>query len=123
MTMTYSTQSAGTPTESTVTDAGAETDQAESTGASDAGRRDVIVPLRVYKAVTVFSTLFAILAIVVGFVVLDTATNRGMAAVSAIDPLLALLGLGSILFGAVVYAYSTRFRTEGMAGEGGETDG
>ncbi|ACV10763.1 hypothetical protein Huta_0576 [Halorhabdus utahensis DSM 12940] len=123
MTMTYATQSAGTPTESTATDAGAETDQAESTGASDAGRRDVIVPLRVYKAVTVFSTLFAILAIVVGFVVLDTATNRGMAAVSAIDPLLALLGLGSILFGAVVYAFSTRFRTEGMAGEGGETDG
>jgi len=121
--MTYATHSAGTRTESTATDAGAETDQAETAGSDDAGRRDVVVPLRVYKSVTVFSTLFAILAIVIGFATLDAATNRGMASVSAIDPLLALLGLGAILFGAVVYAFSTRFRTEGMAGEGGETDG
>ncbi|MFB6128567.1 MAG: hypothetical protein ABEJ47_02275 [Halorhabdus sp.] len=118
--MTYTTQSSGTKAESSAT-AQTETDRVESDGTGD--RRDVIVPLRVYKAVTVFSTLFAVVAIVVGFVILDVATNRGMAPVSAIDPLLSLAGLGAIIAGAVVYAFSTRFRTEGMAGEGGETDG
>lgn len=121
--MTYATQSAGTQTESTATDADAETDQTEIAGRADSGRRDVVVPIRVYKAVTVFSTLFAILAIVLGFVLLDVATNRGMADVSAIDPLLALVGLGVILFGAVLYAFSTRFRTEAMAPAGGEHNG
>lgn len=123
MTMTHVTQSAGTSTETTTPESGAETDRGEVAETDDTARRNVVVPLRVYKAVTVFSTLFAVLAIVVGFVVLDVATNRGMAPVSAIDPLLSLLGLGAILFGAVVYAFSTRFRTEGMAAEGGETDG
>ncbi|CCQ34726.1 conserved hypothetical protein [Halorhabdus tiamatea SARL4B] len=121
--MTYATNSAGRATESTAPESSAESDHLEGAGTDDAGRRDVVVPLRVYKAVTVFSTLFAVLAIVIGFVVLDAATNRGMAPVSAIDPLLSLLGLGAILFGAVVYAFSTRFRTAGMADEGGETDG
>ena len=86
-------------------------------------RRDVIVPLRVYKAVSVFSTLIAVVAIVAGFIALDSATNRATAELSAVNPLVALAGLGLILGGAVVYAFSTRFRTDGMGPDGGETDG
>jgi hypothetical protein len=76
--------------------------------------RDVEVPLDVYKAVTVFSTLFAVLAVVVGFVLIDTATNRAQAAVEDVNLLLALLGLGAIALGAATYAFSTRFRARGM---------
>ncbi|WP_248299360.1 DUF7315 family membrane protein [Halorhabdus amylolytica] len=112
------------PTESTVTDGHEKTDKSTATADGTASdRRDVVVPLRVYKAVSVFSTLFAILAIVAGFVALDGATNRATAELSEVDPLIALAGLGTIVFGAVVYAFSTRFRTEGMGPDGGETDG
>lgn len=78
------------------------------------GGRDVAVPLRVYKAVTVFSTLFAVAAVVLGFVLLDRATQRATAAPEDVNVLLAVAGLGSIGAGAVVYAFSTRFRAEGM---------
>nr|WP_135665357.1 hypothetical protein [Halorhabdus rudnickae] len=81
------------------------------------------MPLRVYKAISVFSTLLAVLAIVAGFIALDIATNRATAELSAVDPLVAIAGLGMIVLGAVVYAFSTRFRTEGMGPDGGETDG
>jgi hypothetical protein len=80
----------------------------------DNGRRDVVVPVRVYKTVTVFSTLFAILAVVGGFILVDVATNRASAPVSEIDAPVAIAGIGLILAGTVVYAFSTRFRTEEM---------
>jgi hypothetical protein len=86
------------------------------------GARDVIVPLRVYKAVTVFSTLFAVVFVLAGFVLLDSATNRATAELSEIDPLLALLGIGLLVGGAAVYAFSTRFRTEGMGKSKDESD-
>jgi len=76
--------------------------------------REVVVPLEVYKRVTVFSTLFAIVAVVGGFVVLDRATDRATADLSEIDPLLALLGVGLMNAGSLAYAFSTRFRAEGM---------
>jgi hypothetical protein len=76
--------------------------------------RDVEVPLRVYKTVTVFSTLFAVGAVVLGFVLLDGATQRATAAPEDVNVLVALLGLGSIAAGAAVYAFSTRFRARGM---------
>ncbi|MFC6862530.1 hypothetical protein ACFQGE_03520 [Halomicroarcula sp. GCM10025817] len=79
-----------------------------------AGRRDVVVPLRVYKTVTVFSTLFAVLCVVGGFILVDTATQRASVPASEIDVPVAIAGLGLILAGAVVYAFSTRFRTEEM---------
>jgi len=78
------------------------------------GRRDVVVPKRVYKAVTVFSTLFAVVTVVVGFVLVDTATQRASVPASEIDVPLAVAGIGSILAGTVVYAFSTRFRTAEM---------
>ena len=78
--------------------------------------------MRIYKAVTVFSTLFAMGAVVAGFVLLDTATNRASADLSEINVLLALVGLACILAAGVVYAYSTRFRAEGMGRSKAETD-
>ena len=99
----------------------------DSSRNDDSGRaREVTVPLRTYKAVTVFSTLVAIVSVVLGFAVLD-------AALSGTGPLLALLdavglptggeafalvgalaGLALIGFGATTYIFGTRFRTEGM---------
>ncbi|WP_440008836.1 DUF7315 family membrane protein [Halomicrococcus sp. SG-WS-1] len=76
--------------------------------------REVVVPLRVYKAVTVFSTLFAVATVVGGFIVLDVATNRARASFEEMNVPLALAGLALIVAGSVVYAFSTRFRAEGM---------
>ncbi|WP_371340797.1 hypothetical protein [Halorientalis sp. IM1011] len=84
--------------------------------------RDVEVPMRVYKAITVFTTLFAIVTVVGGFVVLDSATNRATASLSEIQPLAALAGIGLILAGAAAYAFSTRFRAEGMGKSKDDTD-
>jgi len=86
----------------------------QSTDAGDEGSRDVVVPLRVYKTVTVFSTLFAVVSVVGGFVLVDRATERATLPASEIDPIAALAGIGLILFGAAVYAFATRFRTEEM---------
>jgi hypothetical protein len=90
--------------------------------ADETNSRDVVVPLRLYKAVTVFSTLFAIITVVGGFIVLDTATNRARASMSELDPWLALGGLVLIGAGAAVYAFSTRFRASGMGKSKDATD-
>jgi hypothetical protein len=79
-----------------------------------AGSRDVVVPNRVYKTVTVFSTLFAVAAVVGGFLLIDVATERATVPTSEIDPLVAIAGVSLIVVGAATYAFSTRFRTEGM---------
>lgn len=84
----------------------------ESTQSGDT--RDVVVPLRVYKAVTVFSTLFAVVCVVGGFLLVDQATDRATAPVSEIDPLIAIAGIGLIVLGAGTYAFATRFRTAEM---------
>jgi len=78
------------------------------------GGREVVVPLRVYKAVTVFSTLFSVVLVVAGFSAIGVATNESRAAWSEVNLALALLGLGTIAAGAVLYAFSTRFRMAGM---------
>jgi len=94
------------------------------------GRRDVVVPMRLYKTVTVFSTLIAIVSVILGFVLLDAATIRlsllrrlviaVLQAVGISPPTtvlsaaLAILGLGIIAFGAGVYVLGTRFRARGM---------
>jgi hypothetical protein len=101
-------------------------DDATGDGPSDGDgadtRRRVEVPERVYKTITVFSTLFAVVSVVVGFVLLDSATDRARAPLSEVDPVLALLGLGLIVFGAVSYAFSTRFETSGMGNAKEDTD-
>ncbi len=98
----------------------------ESTDAGEDGaegdERDVVVPTAVYKRVTVFSTLIAVVAVVGGFLVLDVATDRATAELSEIDPIVALIGVALIAFGAVTYAFSTRFRAEGMGNAKDDTD-
>ena len=94
-------------------------DEAASDGEEDAagpsgGGRDVVVPLRVYKVVTVFSTLLAVVLVVSGFMALDAATRRATAPPSEIDPALAVLGLAAIAAGGGVYAFASRFRAPGM---------
>ena len=78
------------------------------------GAREVVVPLRVYKVVTVFSTLIAVVAVVVGFLALDAATRRASLPASEIDPVLTAVGLLAIASGGLVYAYASRFRAPGM---------
>jgi hypothetical protein len=78
----------------------------------------VVVPARLYKTVTVMSTLLAMVSVVGGFIALDAATNRARAAVGEIDPLLALLGLGLIVGGAGAYAFATRFRAADLGADG-----
>ncbi|RXK52048.1 hypothetical protein EAF64_02280 [Halorientalis pallida] len=80
------------------------------------------VPMRVYKAITVFTTMFAIVTVVAGFVLIDSATNRATASLSEIQPVAALFGIGLILAGAAAYAFSTRFRAEGMGKSKDDTD-
>jgi len=80
----------------------------------DGSQREVVVPLRLYKTVTVFSTLIAVFSVVGGFILVDVATNRASAPASEIDVPIAIGGVGLILVGTVVYAFSTRFRTEEM---------
>lgn len=82
----------------------------------------VVVPMRVYKTVTVFSTLFAVVGVVGGFILLDIATNRAAADIGEINPLVALLGVGLIVLSAAVYAFSTRFQAAEM-GNAKESEG
>lgn len=77
--------------------------------------RDVVVPERLYKSVTVFSTLFAVVTVVLGFVALDVATNAGRAAAGEVNVALAAVGVLLIAAGGLVYAFASRFRASGMA--------
>jgi hypothetical protein len=86
----------------------------EATDEAEVSDRDVVIPLPLYKVVTVFSTLISGAAVVFGFVVLDWATQRASAPADEIDPLLALLGLLLIAGGGALYAFSGRFRAPGM---------
>nr|WP_129115268.1 hypothetical protein [Halegenticoccus tardaugens] len=86
--------------------------------------------MRLYKTVTVFSTLIAVVCVVLGFVLLDAATLQvsplrdALLAVfsavgvavdeSVVNALVALFGLAIIGFGAGVYVLGTRFRARGM---------
>ena len=94
------------------------------------GGRDIVVPMRLYKTVTVFSTLIAVVSVVLGFVLLDAATlsisflRRAITGVlvtlgvgvadEILTAVLAFLGLSVIAFGAGVYIVGTRFRARGM---------
>ncbi|MFB6301749.1 MAG: hypothetical protein ABEH78_02635 [Haloferacaceae archaeon] len=128
----------GDPDEGPATEPRTESEQ------GGAGRREVIVPMRLYKTVTVFSTLVAVVAVVLGFTLLDAATLEvsvlrgvvvGVLAALGVRPApdllsaaLAVLGLVTIGGGAGVYILGTRFRARGMGNaqdDGGEgsTDG
>ena len=99
-------------------------------GGDGEGTREVIVPLRLYKTVTVFSTLIAVVCVVGGFVLLDAATFQwvflrqfvsGLLSFLGVDvarevvsAVLALAGLAVIGIGSGVYVLGTRFRASGM---------
>ncbi len=86
----------------------------------------MVVPARLYKTVTVMSTLVAMVSVVGGFIALDAATNRASAAAAEINTPLALLGLGLIVGGAGAYAFATRFRAADLGDDedaDDETDG
>lgn len=128
-----------------MSDSGNGDDAAGGPRTTATGSREVVVPMRLYKVVTVFSTLIAVLAFVVGFSVLDLATKvlgnpegslvvRMVAGVLGRSPaslsswatgialVTAVLGLGVIVAGAGVYVYATRFRTAGMGKPKDESD-
>ncbi|WP_049898485.1 DUF7315 family membrane protein [Halococcus agarilyticus] len=100
------------------------------------GGREVVVPLRTYKAVTVFSTLIAIVSVLLGFAFLDAATAEAGPLPVLFDLLdvplpfgpdaaglvLVLLGLALIGLGAAVYVLGTRFRTTGMRNAQDDSD-
>lgn len=72
--------------------------------------REVIVSERLYKAASVFTTVFAVALIFAGFFVIDEAI--GWPARGDPDPVLTVLGLSLILLAAGIYVFSLRFKTE-----------
>jgi|GEM_PF-254582 len=92
--------------------------------------REIVVPLRIYKAVTVFSTLAAIVTYFIGFTLIDAATLQisfirsvilvvldtvGLApAEDVLTAVLVIFGVLSILLGTAIYVLGTRFRAQGM---------
>jgi len=101
-----------------------------ATDSEGGGRRDVVVPLRLYKTITVFSTMIAAASILAGFILLDAATLelsvlRSLIVVGiesvGITPnqdllggLLGVAGLGLMALGSGVFVLSSRFRAPGM---------
>jgi hypothetical protein len=117
-----------------------EQDSADADADADAaGSRDVVVPVALYKRVTVYSTLLAVLTVVLGFMFLDAATIRGSVLFSlvnllpvalpwplskgALSAVLAATGVGLIGLGAGVYILGTRFRAAGMGTDKSDEDG
>jgi len=103
----------------------------EPTGPRDGPRgREVVVPFRLYKAVTVFSTLAAVVTYFVGFTLIDAATLQIsfvrttivylLDSAGILPPedvlvaILAITGVGFIVLGTAVYVLGTRFRGQGM---------
>ncbi|SEG29927.1 hypothetical protein SAMN04488133_1802 [Halobellus limi] len=135
-------QSAATTSDASEDAAG---EQSGETADRERRGRDVVVPMRLYKTVTVFSTLIAVVSVVFGFMLLDAATlsvsflgnfvRGALAAVGLgvadgiLSTVFAVVGLSIIAFGAGVYVIGTRFRARGMgksqedSGEGSNNDG
>ncbi|TQQ83364.1 hypothetical protein EGH24_00755 [Halonotius terrestris] len=121
-------------------DSDAASDESAATEPADSatGRRDVVVPMRLYKTITVFSTLIATACILAGFILLDAATLqvsvlrtvllRGLAGIGlAVDQELfsVLLGIGGLSLMAVgtgVFVLSSRFRAPGMGNPQEDSD-
>jgi hypothetical protein len=103
-----------------------------------AGPRDVVVPTRVFKLVTVVTTLLAVPAVVLGFMFLDAATLQTSVAratvllavswlgipvdESVLSVVFGLLGVALIVAGAGVYIVGSRFRAAGMGNAEEDTD-
>ncbi|MUW15503.1 hypothetical protein GJ633_13345 [Halorubrum sp. CBA1125] len=111
----------------------------EPTGPRDGpGGREVVVPFRLYKAVTVFSTLAAALAFLIGFTFLDAATLQlslvrtvivyllgtvGLTpSADVLGAALGVVGVSFIVAGTAVYVLGTRFRGRGMGKSQDDSD-
>jgi len=123
-----------------MSDSDATVDQRGTAGSDGdtSGRRDVVVPLRLYKTITVFSTLIAAICILAGFILLDAATLEisvlrsllvlGIEAVGIspdqglLSGLLGVVGLGLMALGSSVFILSSRFRAEGMGNSQEDAD-
>ena len=132
-----SSKSTSSPTASTDPRESADTSPA-SPDNQQGGRRDVVVPLRLYKTVTVFSTLIAALCILSGFILLDAATLQVSVLRSLIvlaietggitpnqELLGGLLGVGGLslmALGSGVFILSSRFRAPGMGNSQEDAD-
>ncbi|MFP9062447.1 hypothetical protein ACLI4R_18250 [Natrialbaceae archaeon A-chndr2] len=99
-----------------------ETAESDGPRVTASGKREIVVPMRLYKTITVFSTLLAIVGVLGGFILLDVATDRTQAAASDVSIGLALLGVVLIAGGAATYAFSTRFQSEGMGNAKDDAD-
>lgn len=93
------------------------------------GRRQVAVPMSIYKVVTVLTTFLAVVGIVVGFILIDRGTDRARAAPDDVDLLVTGFGVGLIVLAAAMYAFSTRFtpperaNDKGTSTEAGDENG
>jgi len=119
--------------DSDAVDESASVEPSESTG-----RRDVVVPIRLYKTITVFSTLIATACILGGFILIDAATLQvsvlrrlllgGLATVGlSVDQelfsaILAIAGLSLMAAGTGVFVLSSRFRAPGMGNAQEDSD-
>ena len=114
-------------------------DESSPTGPADAtGRRDVVVPIRLYKTITVFSTLIATACILGGFILIDAATLQvsvlrrlllsGLEGIGlSVDQelfsaVLAIAGLSLMAAGTGVFVLSSRFRAPGMGNAQEDSD-
>jgi hypothetical protein len=110
----------------------------QGANAEKRGRRDIVVPLRLYKTITVFSTLIAAVSILAGFILLDAATLQVsvlrrliVLAISSLgiapdqgllSGVLGIAGLSLMAAGSGVFILSSRFRAEGMGNAQEDTD-
>lgn len=92
--------------------------------------RVIVVPKRLFKVVTVFSTLLAVVTYLIGFVLIDAATLQvsivrrligfllGSVGIGVPEDVLtaalAILGVSFILAGTAAYVLGTRFQAQGM---------
>lgn len=95
-------------------DAGAADGNARAGADPSGGRPEVVVPMDLYKTVTVFSTLFSIALVVAGMIALDSATARATRSAGEVNLPIAIVGVAAIVLGAATYAFAARFRAAGM---------
>ena len=121
-------------------DSPSNSDESSPTGPADAttGRRDVVVPIRLYKTITVFSTLIATACILGGFILIDAATLQvsvlrrlllaGLEGIGLsvnqelFSAVLAIGGLSLMAAGTGVFVLSSRFRAPGMGNAQEDSD-
>ncbi len=105
---------------------------------NDAGPRDIVVPTRLFKLITVVTTLLAVPTVVLGFMFLDAATLQTSVArgtvlfilswlgipveETVVSALLGLVGITLIAAGAGIYVVGSRFRAAGMGNAEEDTD-